>query len=284
MLYTLKYAPKKLEGFVGNSDKIEYVRQWILQWLSGKKRKPLLLWGPPGVGKTSMAYAIKEQYDLDLIEMNASELRNKNRVERVLGASSLAGSLFGRGRLLLIDDADVLAGRADFGGGTAISNFLKESTMPAIVTATDIWDKKLAGIRNECEPVEMKRVNKASVRNLLGHIAKEEGLSISGEKLDAIAENAEGDVRAALNDLQSLSPTSRTHEKDIFQIVRGIFKAEKYSAVRDAISGDIDYELIKLWMDENIPYEYERAEDVAAAYDSLSRSDIYDGRDRKSVV
>ena len=60
MLYTVKYAPKKLEDCIGNKEKIEHIRQWMLQWLSGKKRKPLILWGPPGIGKTSIPYAIKE--------------------------------------------------------------------------------------------------------------------------------------------------------------------------------------------------------------------------------
>jgi replication factor C large subunit len=166
-MFSAKYSPKKLEGMAGNEDKIEYARQWILQWLSGKKRKPLLVHGPPGVGKTSLAYAMMNQYDLDIIEMNASELRNKGRVERVLGGSSLAGSLFGRGRIILIDDADVLAGKADFGGGAAIAGFLRDSSCPIIVTATDIWDKKLSGIRAECDPLEFKKINKVSIRKML---------------------------------------------------------------------------------------------------------------------
>ena len=282
VLYADKYAPKKLDDIIGNSDKVEHVKQWMLKWLNGKKSKPLLLWGPPGIGKTSIAYALKEQFDLELLEMNASELRNKKRVERVLGASSLAGSLFGRQRLVLIDDADVLAGRKDSGGSAAIIRFLKDSPFPAIVTATDIWDKKFGQIRNECEKIEMKRINKASVRKLLKHIAKEEKLEITDEMIQEIADNAHGDVRAALNDLHSLSPTERVHEKDIFQVVRGVLKAETYSEAREAIRGDIDYDSIKLWLDENIPYEYQTKEDVAAAYDALSKADMFDGRIRKT--
>ncbi len=282
MLYTVKYAPKKLEDILGNGEKIEQTKQWMLHWLSGRRRKPLLIWGPPGIGKTAMAYVLKSQFDLDLLEMNASELRNKKRVERVLGGSSLAGSLFGRTRLVLIDDADVLAGRKDSGGSTAIKNFLKEFPCPTIVTATDIWDKKFSPIRGECEKIEMKRVSKVSIRKLLERIAKTEKLEIAEEKIHAIAENAAGDVRAALNDLQSCVPTSRTHEKDIFQIIRGILKAGTYADVREAISGDIDYDSLKLWIDENIPNEYKAADDVAAAYDSLSKADVFDGRIRKT--
>ncbi|MBU0532312.1 replication factor C large subunit [Candidatus Micrarchaeota archaeon] len=282
MLYTTKYAPKKLDEIVGNNDKVEQVKQWILKWLSGKKSKALLIWGPPGTGKTSIVYVLKQQFDLDILEMNASELRNKARVERILGASSLAGSLFGRQRLVLIDDADVLAGRKDSGGSTAITKFLKDPSCPVIVTATNIWDKKFASIRNECEKIEMKRVNKASIRKILKDIAKAEQLDLSDDTIQQIADNANGDMRAALNDLQTLSPSARMHEKDIFQMIRNILKATSYQTAREAIEGDIDYDSIKLWLDENIPNEYQTSEDIAAAYDALSKADVFDGRIRKT--
>jgi replication factor C large subunit len=278
----MRYAPKKLDEVIGNAERLAQVRQWMLHWLSGRRKQPLLLWGPPGTGKTSIAYALKEEFDLDIIEINASELRNKNKVERVVLPTSMAGSLFGRGRLVLIDDADILAGNADRGGSGAIVSFLSECACPVIVTATNIWDKKLAAIRNECEPVEMKKISKVSIRKLLEHIAKKEKLELDPDKIDRIAENASGDVRAALNDLQCLSPTLREREKDIFNLVRGIFKAERYAEVRELLRGDIDYELLKLWMDENIPAEYETTKDIAAAYDSLSKADIFDGRIRRT--
>ncbi len=282
MLLAVKYAPKKLGEIIGNSDKIEVIKQWLLQWLSAKARKPLLIYGPPGVGKSSVAYALKQEFDLDLIEMNASELRNKNRVERVLGQSTLAGSLFGRGKIVLIDDADILAGRKDSGGSTAIKNFLSDANCPAIVTASNVWDKSFAPIRAECELVEFKKINKLSIKKQIDHIAKLEKLPVSAEIITAIAEGANGDLRAALNDLTALGPTNRVHEKDIFQIVRGIFKAQTYAEAREAISGDIDYDLIKLWVDQNIPAEYEDKNEVAAAYNSLSLADVFDGRIRKT--
>ncbi|MDD5172050.1 MAG: replication factor C large subunit [Candidatus ainarchaeum sp.] len=282
MLFTVKYAPKKLDDIIGNPEKVEHAKQWMLHWLAKKARKPLLIWGPPGTGKTSLAYALKDQFDLDLIEMNASELRNRDRVERVVGGTALASSLFGRAKLILIDDADVLAGRKDSGGSTAIKNFLADAPCPIIVTATDIWDKSFSSIRSECEIVDFKKINKLSVRKRLEHVAKAEKLAVSSEALDQIAERAEGDMRAALNDLQAMGPTSRTHDKDIFQIVRGVLKAETYAAAREAVSGEIDYDIIKLWIDENIPAEYETREDISAAYDSLSKADIFDGRIRKS--
>jgi len=282
MIFTRKYAPKKLEEMIGNKDRFEYVRQWILQCMSGKKRKPLLIHGPPGVGKTSLAYVLGLEFDLDIVEMNASELRNKKRIERVLGGSSLASSLFGKGKVILIDDADMLAGRKDTGGAGAIKNILKETSHPIIVTASDIWGKKFAPLRAECEAVDLKRINKASIRKFLEGITKNEKLPISQDEISLIADNSSGDIRSALNDLQSLRSSSRNREKDIFNTVRGIFKAQTYDDVQEAIKGDLDHNILKLWIDENIPHEYSSREDIAAAYDVLSKGDIFDGRIRNT--
>jgi replication factor C large subunit len=281
MLYTLKYAPRKLDEVIGNPEKAEQIKQWMLHWLAGRQRKPLLIYGPPGSGKTSIAYALKNQYDLELVEMNASELRNRDRVERVLGQSALAGSLFGRMKMILIDDADMLAGRKDSGGALAIKKFLADSPCPAIVTATYVWDKSFSPIKAECELVEFKRLSRLSVKKHLEHVARTEKLPLAAETIDAIAEMAGGDMRAALNDLQALGPTSRIREKDIFEVVRGILKAETFASVREITGGEFDYEHVKLWVDENIPAEYEKPEEIAAAYDSLSRADIFDGRIRR---
>ncbi len=282
MLYTIAYSPKKLEDIAGNEEQLSKIKQWIVSWLAGRQMRPLLLWGRPGIGKTSIAYALKEQYDLDLLEMNASELRNRERVERITQGAMLAGGLFGRLRIVLLDDVDILAGKKDSGGSGAIVEFLKNSPCPIILTATDIWDSKLGPIRNECEILEMKKVSKLAIKNRLEKISKEEKLSLSPELIESIAENAEGDLRAALNDLQSSSPTKRDHEKDIFNIVRSIFKSTTYADAKEAVRGDIDYDLVKLWIDENIAYEYETTQDIAAAYDSLSLADIFDGRIKKS--
>ena len=282
LVLTLKYIPKTLSNLLGNEDKIGEIKQWMLQFLNGKAKKPILIYGPPGIGKTSVAYALQKEYNLELIEVNASELRNKERIEKTLLATTLAGGLFGRKKIALIDDIDVLAGRADSGGSAAIVQFLKSARYPVVLTASDIWDKKLIPIRNECQIIEFKKLNKSAIKKQLTEIAKAEKIPADEERISLIAENAGGDMRAALNDLEANVISRREKEKDIFNLVRDIFKADTYQKVKESISGDIDYELLKLWIDENIPNEYEKPRDIAAAYRALSDADIFDGRIRKS--
>lgn len=282
MLFTQKYAPRKLNQILGNEDRINYIQQWITNWISNNVKKPLLICGPSGVGKTSIAYAIATEFDLDLIELNASEIRNKSKVEQKLGPKGVSLDLFGRRRLFLIDDADILASRSDSGGSAAISSFLKECIAPIIVTATDPWDKKLSSIRFECELIELKKINKLSIKKLIEKISIEEKIQINSDLINAISENSSGDVRAAINDLQAKCPSKRERDKDIFNTIRDIFKSESYSAVKEILKGDIDYELIKLWVDENIPLEYESLSDISLSYQLLSLGDVFDGRIRKN--
>ena len=279
MLLTEKYKPKKLDDMIGNEEVLSKVKKWILNWINGEHKKPLLVYGPPGIGKTSIAYAIKEEFDFGVIELSASDLRDKKRINKVLGGATLSNSLFGNMMLILVDDVDITT-KNDRGAIPEISRFLKSNEKPIILTAIDAWDKKLAPIRNECELLQMKRINKSSIAKLLTKIAKLEKLD--EEIITEIAENSNGDVRSAINDLHAKHKSMRDRKIDIFQQIRDIFKAENFQDAKKAVSGELDYEIVKLWIDENIPNEYTDKEDIAHAYHYLSRADIFEGRIRKS--
>lgn len=281
MLFFIKYSPKKIEDISGNEDARSRILQWMLNWMKKKRQRPILIHGPTGVGKTSVANALSTQFELTLIEMNSSDLRSKSQVERILHVASSASSLYGSLKLIFIDDVDALQS-ADRGGSSAITTLLKESSVPILLAATNVWDKKLSGIRAECELIEFKKINKSSIISVLKSISSNEDLTIQEEKLKQIAENSGGDLRAAINDLQSNSSVQRDTEKDIFERVRAIFKSMSYSDAKKASSGDIDYDMLKLWVDENIPIEYLDPVTVANAFNYLSRADIFDSRIRKS--
>ena len=150
MLLVNKYTPKKLEDLAGNEYAIIKVRQWMLNWLRKQGKRPLLLNGPSGIGKTAIAYALKEEFDLELLEMNASDLRNKANIEKIFEGALSSGSLFGKTKLLLVDDVDSLQ-KSDYGGSGAIAKVLKENTQPIILTATNAWERNISSIRIECE-------------------------------------------------------------------------------------------------------------------------------------
>ena len=70
------------------------------------------------------------EFDFEIVEINASDLRNADSINSVLGAAINQQSLFARRKLILVDEVDGLAGREDRGGVAAISALVEKSTFP----------------------------------------------------------------------------------------------------------------------------------------------------------
>ncbi len=293
MLWTEKYRPRRLDELIGNPQAREIIRSWAEAWEKGRPQKPLLLVGPPGVGKTASAYALANQFGWEIVEMNASDTRSRSIVERVLGAASESYTLFGkRRRLILIDEVDGLQGREDFGGVYAIIEIIKKAKQPVILTANDPYATPVVRVKPFCKVVEFKRVNYREIAAYLARILEKEGIPYEKEALLELAKKESGDVRSAILDLQAIAEREgkvtkelvaiigqRDREANIFDVLRIIFKATKVMRpFRLTATLDIDPDLFKLWIVENIPREYEKPSEIAEAFHWASRADVFDGR------
>ena len=292
MLWIEKHRPHRIEEVAGNPAAVGELRRWSLDWDRGRRRKPLLLHGPPGTGKSAACYAMAEELGWELVEMNASDLRNRENVERVVGYASISGGLFGRRRLVLIDEVDSFAGRKDRGGESAVVEILKGAEQPIALTATDLWDPALSHIRPLCQPVEFRRVTDSSIAKVLERILKEERIGADAKVIARIAGMSNGDLRSAIIDLQTVAEgrrelrepslsvlTQRDRERDIWDALRTLFKTMSYAEASDVTWGvDVDPDMFMKWVDENIPNEYDAKEDLYRAFEALSRADIFAGR------
>lgn len=294
MLWVEKYRPHRIEEVAGNPTAVEELKRWALDWERGRSGKPLLVWGPPGVGKGAALLALAETMGWEIVEMNAGDLRNRENVERVVGFASTSGGLFGVRKLIFIDDVDAIAGRTDRGGTGAINEVLKASQNPVALTASDFWDRSISTLRNNCSPVEFRRINSHSISEVLAKILKAEGVEAENGILARIAGMSNGDVRSAINDLQSVSEgkkrleeadlavlSNRDRHRSVWDAVRTLMKAQEYGEAEKVTWGlDVEPEMFMKWVEENVPLEYERREDLARAFLALSRADIFIGRIR----
>lgn len=290
MVWVQKYTPKNLKEFVDQQKAVETFLKWIKGWKPG--RKALLLHGMPGVGKTALLQAYANENNLDFIELNASDCRSAVKIKEVLGQSMHQQSLFKRGKIFLLDEIDGIAGNEDKGGVGEIIKIVKESHWPIVLTANNPWNPKLRYLRNYCILVSFRRISIWDIIKRLESICEKEKIRISREVLKQIASMSEGDLRAAINDLETLCRGKkevtmkdldvlgfREKESSVFDCIKVIFKTNMALAAKLSINTvDKDPGEIFWWIEQNVSNEYEDPSEIAKAYDMLSRADIFRSR------
>ncbi len=292
--WTQKHAPKKAADIVGQDAPLVQLRDYV-QNFSKHKGKALLLWGPSGCGKTISVHAIAKEFDYELIEINASDFRNKDHVDSTIGNASKQRSLFSKGKIILVDEVDGLSGMEDRGGIGALTSLIATSGFPMVCTATDPFDQKFADLRKSSRMVEYAALSSTSIFTVLRHIADIEKMECPDDNLKSLARQAGGDLRAALTDLQILTQENNTLTKEdieglgfreqsetIITALLKIFKTTDPNLAINSFDGvDEDLDKCILWLEENLPKEYEKPIDLARAFDSLSKADVMKSRIRR---
>jgi len=284
-----KYRPRNLKEYLNQEEAVRKAKELV----EGKtKKKALLLYGPPGIGKTALVYAIAGSYDLEVVEVNASNSRDAKSIKGLIGEAIRQKSFFHKGKIILIDEIDGISGREDRGAIPELVKTIKISPYPIILTANDPWDKKFNSLRKEVELIEMQKLSISIIKKGLKKIAKREGIEIDDDALNIIARSG-GDLRAAINDLEllkgkkiSIKDTEvlgyREREVKIFEALTRIFKSMSIETSMGAFDYvDMDIDEIFLWLEKNIPYQYKNIEDISHAFDMLSLADIYNSRTKK---
>ncbi len=280
-----KYKPTTLQKIYGQESAVQRLRQAITT------KKPVLLYGPVGSGKTASVYALAQELDYEIIEINASDVRNKESINTVIGSSLHQMSLFAKGKIILVDEVDGIAGNSDRGGVPALVELLSTAKQTVIMTANDPWDSKFNALRKASTLIEFTSVPLPALVQILQQICKQERVQASEEVLKKIARKANGDVRAAILDLESLISgkqqltvdavnllDDRLREQSMTDALRLVFKSTKSEETLDAFERvDSDLPEVSLWVEENLPREY-KDEDLQRGFAALSKADVFHGR------
>jgi len=228
-MWSEKHRPRTVQEMVGN----EYARfaaiKWLAGWVSGSR--PLLLVGPPGTGKTTLVHTLARQLDYDVVEMNASDIRNKEALQaRIMPVFQNTANLIGKKIMLFLDEVDGISGREDTGGIDTLIDLMKEPTAPVIMAANE-KSLKIRKLVKACKMIEFKPVPSRLLILLLDHILQSEGVKLGPGDRKLIVDNSRGDIRSLLNSAQSRAAGySTVSNKDVIDVdiadaINGYFNA-----------------------------------------------------------
>ena len=316
--WTEKYRPKSLDEIIGNERAITALRNWAHTWnVKGKTpgKRAVILSGKAGTGKTSSALALANDLGWTVLELNASDARNATIIRRIATSGAIHETFDDQGRfipinrggrkLIILDEADNLYERieksnqvddfSDRGGKKAIIETIRITNQPIVLIVNDYYSLIKGGgevLKQLCQVIQFYGVNPGQIVDLLKRICMEENIHADLKLLQTIADRSKGDVRSAVNDLQSVCLNRRQvdleslnalgyrdREKIIFDALRDIFKTRDLQNIKDCSQNvDIPPETFLLWINENLPREYIDIDDLIKGYDALSKADLFFGR------
>ncbi len=300
--WTERYRPATLSEVRGNNKARDALREWAEEW--DDHREPVVLHGAPGVGKTSAAHALANDMGWEVVELNASDQRTADDIERFAGRASrnatLAGSVGGEGgaggdgsggrQLIVLDEADNIHYQYDRGGKRAVTQLLKEADQPIVLIANEYYDMS-NGLRNAAREIEFRDVSARSIVPVLRDILRKEGIDFDEEALTRIADANDGDLRAAIKDLQvtaedrsritleDVTTGSRNRAVGLFEFLDTVLKQEESAeaALRTAYDVDETPEDLLQWVEDKVSLVYEGRE-LARAYEFLANADVWTSR------
>ena len=234
-MWSEKYRPKSLLEMIGNEEAKESFVNWLGKWVKGTK--PLLLIGQAGIGKTTIATLGAKQFGYDLIGLNASDVRSKQKIQEILDPVLGNAGLVGKPTIFL-DEVDGIHGRSDYGGVEALVEILKEPTVPIVLAANSDTSDKMKTIKKVTTTIKFRPLPPRLLRFYLEEILRREGMSLKIGNIIKLVIDSRGDIRSMLNSAQALvtgfePQTDRSFETtNVEESINSFFKAKSVDEAR----------------------------------------------------
>ncbi len=267
-----KYRPRALRDVIGNAKQIAEIKGWLASW---KKGDAIIVCGPPGCGKSLCVRLVAKELGYEIVESHAADERGYAGMRDLLKAAGQK-SLLQKRKLIFIDELEMID---SIKGVTEIVN---ESPLPVVMATSNPYEQRLSQIRKRCRLCRFEKIRYDSIAAFLRSICSRESIDCSDAAIMQLAKACNGDVRSAVIDLECRSgaaPMYRDKEENVFETLKILFKTLNLGNSKYAIdTSEKPPEELLLWIEENIPSEYGSADDIASAYDCLSKADIVSSR------
>lgn len=204
-LWTEKYRPKTIDGYVFTDVS---TKEQVEDWIKQKSIPHLLLHGPAGTGKTTLAKILINQLgidDFDILQVNASRDNGvdflKTKIEGFVSTMP-----FGDFKIVLLDEADYLSHNAQ-----ALMRGLMETyqSQARFILTCNLLYKIITPLKSRCCELQIHRTDQTEFTARAATILVEEGVEFDLDTLDSYVRATYPDLRKCLNLLQSNSNTGK---------------------------------------------------------------------------
>ncbi|OGI15920.1 Replication factor C small subunit [Candidatus Micrarchaeota archaeon RBG_16_49_10] len=236
-IWTEKYRPGSLEDVVNQRHVVDRLKEFV----KNKSIPHMLFAGPPGVGKTASAIALVkdlygEKWHQNFQELNASDDRGINVVRTRIKEFARIKPIDAPFKIIFLDESDALTTDAQQALRRTIEQY---SGSCRFILSCNYSSKIISPIQSRCSVFRFKPLEKADVVEYLKRIIKAEKLSVDSAALDAIFELSEGDMRMAVNLLQSSASFGEKITSDSVYEVASQAKPKDVKVMLDfAVKGD----------------------------------------------
>ena len=209
---------------VGNDAAVKNIVRWFSARIQEKPDTPaaLLLVGPPGCGKTTVAKMVVQQFNMTTMSLMSDAISLPEAIEKIMNLSMTES--FGKPRSILCDNFDVLVDRKrgppqEKGTKrplrrttlTTLLNFLKEAPSacsPIVFIAPDLSKPEIRSLSEKCLKIEFKELNYSSLRELAAMTVRRLHLPLEDKNIKHVIDESNGDGRRLVNELQWMCRSS----------------------------------------------------------------------------